>query len=165
MLPPLRVNVPSTTVPVPNSKAPVVSVRLLNVVILEPFTVPAFEKITAPVPRVNVPLLVNDPPPDMVKFPAAVQLSVLLFTTKGAEIEPVAPNVRSPLLVIEVVGVKEPAALLTFKVEGEFIVTVVGEFTIAEEMFKSLSMVTTAPVGGTTPPNQEDAVAQADAPD
>ena len=177
--------VPSTDVPVGNNNAPAFIVRLLNVMAVVPFTVPAvpekltvpvplvkvpllvsvpaFPKLTVPVPPVNVPLLTNEPDADIFNVPAADQLSILLLVTNGVVKLPVPPKVNVPALVTDVETVIEPLVLTT-KVLPELMVTVAGLETVVFKL-KSLAMVTVAPVGGTVVPNQEDAVAHVDAPD
>ena len=74
---------------------------LLNVMAVEPATVPAPTKFTIPVPAVNVPLLVMFPAPAKLTVPVpAVNVPLLVMVPAPAKLTVPAPDVTVPLLVI-----------------------------------------------------------------
>ncbi len=164
ILPPFIVKMPSIVGTADKVTVPVVMVRLFSKTGV-PAKVPAPANNRVPVPPVYVPLLVSVPDALILRVPAAVQLSVPLFVNAFAVKLPVLEKVTVPLLVINTVEVKAPAALFTFNVLPLFTVTVAGELATAVAIFRLLSMVVVAPVGGTLPPSQEAGVSQSVAPE
>jgi hypothetical protein len=169
ILPPFNANIPAIVGVVVNANSPEVRVKLLNVIPLEPFTVPALAKTTVPVPLVNVPLLVKVPLALIFNVASALQLNVPAFTKLPVVIEPDAPvNVNTPLPTVVIALVTVPIATVALAVAVIPVLTVIeaiGEFVKAAAILKLCAMVAALFAVGTTPPNQEEVAFQFDAPE